>query len=41
MKVPVTGGAGFVGSHLTEELAKKNDVAVFDSFSSGRRSNET
>lgn len=36
MRVLITGGAGFVGSHSAEELAKENDVVVFDSFSSGR-----
>ena len=37
MRVVVTGGAGFIGSHLTEALAKKGDVIVFDNFSSGKR----
>jgi UDP-glucose 4-epimerase len=36
----VTGGAGFVGSSITEELlAKGETVRVLDDFSSGRRSN--
>jgi UDP-glucose 4-epimerase len=33
----VTGGAGFIGSHLLDRLLAKNRVAVLDNFSSGRR----
>jgi UDP-glucose 4-epimerase len=32
-RVVVTGGAGFVGSHLAERLAPDNDVVVVDRFS--------
>lgn len=35
--VLVTGGAGFVGSHLVESLHDDNEVRVLDDFSSGRR----
>lgn len=35
----VTGGAGFIGSHLCDELVKKNKVYVFDNISTGRRAN--
>jgi len=35
--VLVTGGAGFIGSHLVEALRADNDVRVLDDLSSGRR----
>ena len=37
MRVVVTGGAGFVGSHMTDALlARGDEVAVVDDLSSGR-----
>src|SRR5687767_10697847 len=36
----VTGGAGFIGSHLTEELIRRGEhVRVVDSLITGHRSN--
>jgi UDP-glucose 4-epimerase len=40
MKAIITGGAGFIGSHLADFLITKNfDVIVIDNLSIGRRSN--
>jgi UDP-glucose 4-epimerase len=39
MKYIVTGGAGFIGSHLVEALAESHEVFVIDDFSSGKRVN--
>ncbi len=37
MKYFVTGGSGFIGSHIVDELIKRgNEVVVFDNFSTGR-----
>ena len=39
MKILVTGGAGFIGSNLVEELVKKNSVIVLDNLQSGTLDN--
>ena len=40
MKYLITGGAGFVGSHLTDALlAEGHSVIVLDDFSTGNRRN--
>lgn len=37
MRYFVTGGAGFIGSHLVDELGKQGEVTVYDNLSSGKR----
>ena len=40
VKVLVTGGAGFIGSHSVEALlASDAEVIVYDNFSTGKREN--
>jgi len=42
MKILITGGAGFIGSHLADRLLAKGDkVLVIDNYSTGRRDNLT
>ncbi len=38
-RVLITGGAGFIGSHLVDQLINDNHIIVVDDFSSGRMSN--
>lgn len=37
MKAFVTGGAGFIGSHLVDCLMKQGSVTVYDNLTSGRK----
>ena len=39
MNILITGGAGFIGSNLAEELAKKHEVVIIDDLSTGRVKN--
>ncbi len=41
MKYLVTGGAGFIGSHIAQQLAKQKggDVTILDNFSTGKHEN--
>ena len=42
MRALITGGAGFIGSHLAEELLRRGDlVHVIDDLSTGRLENLT
>ncbi len=36
-RVFVVGGAGFIGSHLVEQLLQRSEVTVFDNLSVGKR----
>ena len=36
-RVCITGGGGFVGSHLADQLVTDNEVVVVDRFGNGRR----
>ena len=36
----ITGGAGFLGSHVAEKLVKLNHkIVILDNFSTGRKKN--
>ncbi len=39
MKFLVTGGAGFIGSHVAEKLAQHGEVTIYDNLSVGRKEN--
>ena len=37
MKILVTGGVGFIGSHLVDELVRQHEVVILDNISTGQR----
>ena len=39
LTILVTGGAGFIGSHVAERLAARNRVRIYDDFSTGSHDN--
>jgi len=39
MNILLTGGAGFIGSHLAESLCLHNNVLIVDNLSTGKRDN--
>ncbi len=39
MRILITGGAGFIGSHIVEHFQKQAEIIVMDNLRSGRRSN--
>ncbi len=39
MRILITGGAGFIGSHLAAQWQRRADVRIFDNFRTGRRAN--
>ncbi len=39
MRILITGGAGFIGSHIAEELSKDNEVVILDNLSTGKKEN--
>lgn len=39
MKYVITGGAGFIGSHIAEDLSKNHEVIIVDNLFSGKKAN--
>lgn len=39
MRCLVTGGAGFIGSHLVDRLLEDHEVLVYDNYSTGKKGN--
>jgi len=39
LRILISGGAGFLGSHLAEKLSLNHDVLIVDNFSTGSRTN--
>ena len=38
-RIIITGGSGFIGSHLVEKLINKNEVIIIDDLSTGNKKN--
>jgi len=39
MTIFITGGAGFIGTHLCQKLAQTHDVTIYDNFSNSNQEN--
>jgi UDP-glucose 4-epimerase len=39
MRIFITGGAGFIGTHLCQKLAQTHDVTIYDNFSNSNQEN--
>ena len=39
MKIIITGGAGFIGSHLVDSLRDNHNITILDNLSTGRLEN--
>ena len=39
MRIAITGGAGFIGSHVVDLLAGKHELMIIDNFSTGKHQN--
>ena len=39
MRIFITGGAGFIGTHLCQKLAQTHDVTIYDNFSNSIQEN--
>lgn len=41
MKIFITGGAGFIGSHVVDELSKNHQITIYDNMTSAVRKTST
>ena len=39
MRIFITGGAGFIGTHLCKKLAQFHTITVYDNFSNSEKKN--
>ena len=39
MKIVITGGAGFIGSHIADALMENNNITIVDNLSTGNIKN--